>query len=166
MLPAVELADGTWLPADAVVVATGVRLRRLPGGDGLSGVHVLRTLDDALALRTALIGGPRLVVVGADLLGTEAAVAARGLGADVTLVGPDAVPLLGLLGPQAAGLVAAVHRGLGLHVWRGGSPGSRARVAPLPARAPASRWVVIGGHRASQAQVTAAIRSTVGDSQP
>lgn len=71
------------------------------------------------------------MAVGAGLLGAEAAVAARGLGADVTLVGPDAVPLLGLLGPQAAGLVAAVHRGLGLHVRRGrvtGVQGARGTV--------------------------------------
>ncbi|MEV6319232.1 FAD-dependent oxidoreductase [Streptomyces sp. NPDC051776] len=116
---AVELADGSRLHADAVVVATGVRPRRLPGADGLTGVHVLRTLDDALALRDALAGGPRLVVAGAGLLGTEAAVAARGLGADVTLVGARPVPLVDLLGPQTAGMVAAVHRELGLRVRRG-----------------------------------------------
>jgi 3-phenylpropionate/trans-cinnamate dioxygenase ferredoxin reductase subunit len=82
-------------------------------------VHVLRTLDDALALREALLAGPRLVVAGAGLLGTEAAVAARALGADVTLVCPAPVPLLDLLGPQAAGLVAATHRDLGLRVHQG-----------------------------------------------
>ncbi|WP_460062327.1 NAD(P)/FAD-dependent oxidoreductase [Streptomyces sp. YKOK-I1] len=116
---AVELADGGRLHADAVVIATGVRPRTLPGTEGVTGVHVLRTLDDALALRAALGAGRRLVVAGAGLLGTEAAVAARGLGADVTLVGGDPVPLLDLLGPQAAGLVAAVHRDLGLRFRRG-----------------------------------------------
>lgn len=115
----VELADGSRLHADAVVVATGVRPRTLPGAEALTGVHVLRTLDDALALREALGEGRRLVVAGAGLLGTEAAVAARGLGADVTLVGTEPVPLLDLLGPQAAGLVAAVHRDLGLRFRRG-----------------------------------------------
>lgn len=116
---AVELADGSRLRADAVVVATGVRPRTLPGTQGLTGVHVLRTLDDALALREALGEGRRLVVAGAGLLGTEAAVAARSLGADVTLVGTEPVPLLDLLGPQAAGLAAAVHRDLGLRFRRG-----------------------------------------------
>ncbi|MDC0773868.1 NAD(P)/FAD-dependent oxidoreductase [Streptomyces sp. HD] len=120
---AVELADGTRLHADAVVIATGVRPRLLPGADGLRGVHVLRTLDDALALREALTQGPRLVVAGAGLLGTEAAVAARGLGADVTLVGTRPVPLLDLIGPQAAGLVAAVHRDLGLRLRQGRASG-------------------------------------------
>ncbi|MER6416778.1 NAD(P)/FAD-dependent oxidoreductase [Streptomyces humidus] len=116
---AVELADGGRLRADAVVIATGVRPLTLPGTEGVSGVHVLRTLDDALALRDALGEGRRLVVAGAGLLGTEAAVAARGLGADVTLVGTAPVPLLDLVGPQAAGLVAAVHRDLGLRFRRG-----------------------------------------------
>ncbi|WP_240512848.1 NAD(P)/FAD-dependent oxidoreductase [Streptomyces griseoruber] len=116
---AVELADGGRLHADAVVIATGVRPRTLPGTEGVAGVHVLRTLDDALALREALGEGRRLVVAGAGLLGTEAAVAARGLGADVTLVGSEPVPLLDLLGPPAAGLVAAVHRELGLRFRRG-----------------------------------------------
>ncbi|MGW2749043.1 NAD(P)/FAD-dependent oxidoreductase [Streptomyces sp. NPDC001450] len=124
---AVELADGTRLHADAVVVATGVRPRRLPGTEGLTGVHVLRTLDDALALRTALACGPRLVVAGAGLLGTEAAVAARGLGADVTLVGTGPVPLLDLIGPQAAALVAAVHRDLGLRFRQGRVTGAEGK---------------------------------------
>jgi 3-phenylpropionate/trans-cinnamate dioxygenase ferredoxin reductase subunit len=121
----VHLADGSRLHADAVVVATGVRPRWLPRTDdpdrpgAPAGVHVLRTLDDALALREALLAGPRLVVAGAGLLGTEAAVAARALGADVTLVCPAPVPLLDLLGPQAAGLVAATHRDLGLRVHQG-----------------------------------------------
>lgn len=120
---AVELADGTRRRADAVVIATGVRPRRLPGGTGLTGVHVLRTVDDALALRDALAGGPRLVVAGAGLLGTEAAIAARGLGAEVTLLTAEPVPLLGVLGPQAAGLVVAVHRELGLRVRHGRAAG-------------------------------------------
>ncbi|GLW51804.1 pyridine nucleotide-disulfide oxidoreductase [Streptomyces sp. NBRC 14336] len=121
----VHLADGTRLHTDAVVVATGVRPRRLPRTDhpgrseAPAGVHVLRTLDDTLALREALRAGPRLVVAGAGLLGTEAAVAARALGADVTLVSSAPVPLLDLLGPQAAGLVAATHRDLGLRVHQG-----------------------------------------------
>ncbi|MBN0049019.1 FAD-dependent oxidoreductase [Streptomyces actuosus] len=122
---AVECADGSRLHADAVVVATGVRPRRLPCTDdpgrlgAPDGLHVLRTLDDALGLREALLGGPRLVVAGAGLLGTEVAVAARTLGADVTLVCPAPLPLLDLLGRQAADLVSATHRDLGLRVRRG-----------------------------------------------
>ncbi len=43
----VELADGASLHADAIVVATGLAARTLPGQP--AGVHTLRTLDDALA---------------------------------------------------------------------------------------------------------------------
>ncbi len=51
----VRTASGRVLTADAVVIATGLRARTLPGQDGLAGVHVLRTLDDALALRADLL---------------------------------------------------------------------------------------------------------------
>lgn len=88
----VTLADGTELRYDNLVVATGVRPRRLPEC-GTPGVHVLRDLEDALALRDRLASGGRLVVVGAGFLGTEAAAAARLLGAAVTLVEPADVPL-------------------------------------------------------------------------
>ncbi|MGW0770714.1 FAD-dependent oxidoreductase [Streptomyces sp. NPDC002676] len=61
--------------------APGVAPRRLPDSD-LAGVHVLRTLDDSLALRAALLTGPRVVVVGAGFLGAEVAAAARTMGLD------------------------------------------------------------------------------------
>lgn len=69
----VRLADGSTVPYDRLVIATGVRPRRLPGDRD---AHVLRTLDDALALRERLKPGSRLVVVGAGFLGAEAAAAA------------------------------------------------------------------------------------------
>ncbi|MFE2184199.1 FAD-dependent oxidoreductase, partial [Streptomyces sp. NPDC059455] len=59
----VALADGARVPYDGLVIATGVRPRRLPG-DGGERAHVLRTLDDALALRDRLGPGRRLAVVG------------------------------------------------------------------------------------------------------
>jgi NAD(P)H-nitrite reductase large subunit len=65
----VRTASGREFAADAVVVATGVRPRRLPGQDGLAGVHVLRTLEDALAVRAGLRAAARLVVVGDGVLG-------------------------------------------------------------------------------------------------
>src|SRR5947207_2138613 len=80
-------ATGRALSADAVVVATGVTPRRLPGQEGLAGVHVLRTLDDAAALRADLLASSRLVVVGDGVLGAEIAATARTLGLDVTLAG-------------------------------------------------------------------------------
>ncbi|WP_073483209.1 NAD(P)/FAD-dependent oxidoreductase [Streptoalloteichus hindustanus] len=106
---AVHTASGRVLTADVVVVATGLRPRVLPGQAGLRGVHVLRTLDDALALRSALLSCSRLVVVGDGVLGAEIAATARGMGVAVTLAGPQPAPLAAQLGPLAAGLLGELH---------------------------------------------------------
>ncbi|MFJ6671407.1 NAD(P)/FAD-dependent oxidoreductase [Actinosynnema sp. NPDC091369] len=113
---AVRTASGGVLRADAVVVATGVRPRTLPDQVGLAGVHVLRTLGDAVALRADLLTAGRLVVVGDGVLGAEVAATARGLGLDVTLAGPQPAPLAAQLGPFAAGLLAELHAGHGVRL--------------------------------------------------
>jgi NADPH-dependent 2,4-dienoyl-CoA reductase/sulfur reductase-like enzyme len=105
----VTLADGTELTADAVVVATGVRPRRLPASDGLTGVHVLRTVDDALGLRARLVPGRRLVIVGAGFVGAEVASVARALGVEVTLLEAAPVPLAVVVGEQVGSFLAQVH---------------------------------------------------------
>ncbi|MFI7133507.1 NAD(P)/FAD-dependent oxidoreductase [Nonomuraea sp. NPDC050153] len=105
----VSAASGRTLRAQAVVLATGLTPSRLPGQDGLAGVHVLRTLDDALALRAHLLEGPRLVVVGEGVLGAEVAATARGLGLDVTLVGLGRAVLADQLGDPAAALLTRRH---------------------------------------------------------
>ncbi|MFI7128646.1 NAD(P)/FAD-dependent oxidoreductase [Nonomuraea sp. NPDC050153] len=101
----VRLADGAAVPYDGLIVATGVRPRRLPG----RGAHVLRTLDDALALRGRLGPGRRLAVVGAGFLGAEAAAVARGLGCEVTLLEPAPVPLAHALGEQVGRVLSRAH---------------------------------------------------------
>ncbi|MEW2118927.1 FAD-dependent oxidoreductase [Streptomyces sp. NPDC005474] len=106
----VVLADGDRIPYDALVVTTGVRARRLPGSDGISGVHVLRTLHDALTLRAELTPGRRLVVLGAGVLGAEAAAVARGLGAAVTVIDPLAWPLARIVNRKIGDWLAEVHR--------------------------------------------------------
>jgi Pyridine nucleotide-disulphide oxidoreductase/Reductase C-terminal len=78
----VRTGSGRTLRADAIVVATGLRPRALPRQDGLSGVHVLRTLEDAAALRADLLTAARVVVVGDGVLAAEIAVAAAILGDD------------------------------------------------------------------------------------
>ncbi|MFI1760683.1 NAD(P)/FAD-dependent oxidoreductase [Streptomyces sp. NPDC020800] len=104
----VRLGDGETVAFDGLIIATGVAPRRLPGGD-LAGVHVLRTLDDALALRAALLAGPRVVVVGAGFLGTEVAAAARTTGLQVTVVEPEPVPVGRPFGDRIGRLVADLH---------------------------------------------------------
>jgi NADPH-dependent 2,4-dienoyl-CoA reductase/sulfur reductase-like enzyme len=106
----VGLLGGERVPFDAVVVATGATPRELPGTPELDGIHVLRTLDDALAIRRELEAGPRVVVVGAGFIGAEVASSARGLGLDVTVVEVLPVPLSHALGPVMGEVCAALHR--------------------------------------------------------
>lgn len=129
----VESEDGATLRADGVVLATGAVPRRLPGTDGLAGVHVLRTLDDARALRADLRRGGPLVVVGAGFVGAEVASTARGMGLDVTVVEVAPVPLAGALGPTMGQAVAGLHadHGVVLHCGVGvrGLRGNGGRVS-------------------------------------
>ncbi|MFI9388084.1 NAD(P)/FAD-dependent oxidoreductase [Kutzneria sp. NPDC052558] len=117
----ISLAGGDRLRYDGLIIATGLRPRRLPFGHDLPGVHVLRTLDDALTLRAQLLARPRVVVIGAGFLGCEVAATARGLGLDVSLVGVEGAPLARQVGTWAGGLVADMHRdhGVSLHMGRG-----------------------------------------------
>ena len=109
-LGAVELGDGTTVYADRVVLAMGGRACRppIPGGDDRR-VHVLRSAEDADRLRTALTPGARLLIVGAGLIGAEAASTARGLGCEVTLADPVSPPLLPAFGADAAGWLHSMH---------------------------------------------------------
>ena len=106
---AIELADGTRIDADGVVIATGSRARRWPGCEGMAGVHVIRTIDDAVALRAELVPGARLVVIGAGFVGAEVASTARKLGLDVTVVEAAPTPLQMQLGGWLGGVVAGAH---------------------------------------------------------
>ncbi len=154
---AIGLADGTEVRADGIVVATGAAARTLPGADGLAGVHTLRTLDDARALRDDLALGGRLVVIGGGFIGAEVASTAYDLGLDVTVVEAAPTPLAGALGADMGRVVSALHGDHGVRLLCGtgvrgltGAPGSTAccstTVAPSPptpsssasGRAPAS----------------------------
>ncbi|MFF9653634.1 NAD(P)/FAD-dependent oxidoreductase [Streptomyces sp. NPDC014622] len=114
----VTLDDGTECGYDGLIIATGVRPRRLPGPPA-PGVHTLRTLDDALALRERLGEGRRLVVVGAGFLGAEVASSARALGTAVTLVEAAPVPLAHVLGHRAGEHLAHLHRDHGVDLRSG-----------------------------------------------
>ncbi|MCB9629961.1 MAG: FAD-dependent oxidoreductase [Sandaracinaceae bacterium] len=94
----VLLADGSELPYDAAILATGARARRLPDQPELRGLFTLRTLDDARALREALASTPRVCVVGAGFIGAEVASTARALGCEVTILEALSAPLVRGLG--------------------------------------------------------------------
>jgi NADPH-dependent 2,4-dienoyl-CoA reductase/sulfur reductase-like enzyme len=115
----VVLDDGSEVRADGVVLATGAHARRLPAGEGLRGVHVLRSLDDATALREDLAGAGRLVVIGAGFVGAEVASTARGLGLEVTVVETQSVPLAGPLGVDMGAVCAGLHTDHGTRLLTG-----------------------------------------------
>ena len=116
---AVTLADGEVVRADAVVLATGSRARQLPGASGLAGVHVLRTLDDAVALRDDLAAGGRLVVVGGGFIGAEVASTAHARGLVVTVVEAMPTPLAGPLGTEMGAVCGALHADHGVRLLTG-----------------------------------------------
>lgn len=115
----VVLDDGRTLPSDGVVIATGASARRLPG-PALAGVHTLRTLDDARALRAALTRGPRrVVVIGGGFIGAETASSCAALGHDVTVVEAASVPLAAQLGAEPARACARLHASAGTRLLTG-----------------------------------------------
>ena len=106
--PTVHLENGERLECDGVVVATGAAARADVPGSGLPGVHLLRTVDDALRLREDLCRHRDVVVVGGGFIGSEVAATARSMGLDVTLAVREDAPLRGPLG-VFADAVADLH---------------------------------------------------------
>src|SRR5919199_118069 len=114
------LDSGETLGFDKLLVATGaspVRLRQ-PGFD-LPGVHYLRTLTDAEAIRAGIEAGTRVVVVGASFIGSEVAASARTLGAAVTLVDPVSAPMTTALGEEVGKVFAGIHQAHGVDLRMG-----------------------------------------------
>jgi NADPH-dependent 2,4-dienoyl-CoA reductase/sulfur reductase-like enzyme len=114
----VDLARGAALHYEDLLLATGASPRTLPlPGATLHGVRYLRTLEDAKAIRAALAtpAAPRrLVILGAGWIGMEVAATARELGASVTVVAPDAIPLAAALGPEIGRMFTRRHEAAGV----------------------------------------------------
>ncbi|WP_327291235.1 NAD(P)/FAD-dependent oxidoreductase [Streptomyces sp. NBC_01198] len=110
----ITLGDGTTLIYDKLLLATGSEPRRLdiPGTD-LAGVHHLRRLAHSDRLKNVLTSLGRdnghLVIAGAGWIGLEVAAAARGYGAEVTVVAKDPTPLYRVLGPELGSVFADLH---------------------------------------------------------
>ncbi|MFE4825853.1 NAD(P)/FAD-dependent oxidoreductase [Streptomyces sp. NPDC056672] len=101
----VDTAAGP-VPYDVLVLATGAEPVGLPGAASVPGVHLLRTLDDAEALRPVLDRRDRIVVVGAGWIGAEFTTAAREAGCAVTVVEAADRPLPGALPAEVAAPMA------------------------------------------------------------
>ncbi|MGI5148040.1 NAD(P)/FAD-dependent oxidoreductase [Plantactinospora sp. CA-294935] len=132
----VVLGSGTRIGYDALVVATGATPRPWPFPTPTTGVHDLRRLDDAVAIRDAFDTAPRVVVVGAGFIGTELASAAARRGLPVTVVEPRPDPLAAQLGTLAGTALLDLHRRHGVrfhtgHAVRAVHGGDRVRAVEL-----------------------------------
>ena len=147
---AVVLDDGERVAFDGLVIATGCRPRLLPGTPDIAGIHVLRTLDDAVAtgasprtlpeldgrpgvhtlrtlddsirLRAALEQARHVTVIGAGFIGSEVAATCRMSGLDVTLLEALPVPLARALGDEMGAACAELHRDNGVDLRVGVAP--------------------------------------------
>lgn len=136
---------------DSLVVATGLRARRLAGPEG---VHHLRTLDDVRALTADLSASSRVVVVGAGFVGGEVASTLSGIVGSVTVVEPAATPLERVLGPEVGSLLASRYRAHGVDLRLG------AGVAGFDGTARVRGVRLTDGHRVPADVVVVGIGST------
>ncbi|MFK0107718.1 NAD(P)/FAD-dependent oxidoreductase [Streptomyces sp. NPDC091217] len=145
------------VPYDVLVLATGAEPITLPGTEGVPGVHLLRTLDDADRLRPVLARQHDIVVVGAGWIGAEFTTAAREAGCAVTVVEAADRPLAGVLPAEVAAPMAAWYADSGAELR------THARVARVEAgavvlddgsRVPAGAVVVGIGARPATAWLT------------
>ena len=110
-----RLEGGRELGYDALILATGSRVRALPvAGADLPGVFVLRTAADVDALRPEFKAGKRLVVIGAGYIGLEVAAVARTLGLDVTVLEAAERPLARVTSPEVSGFFLDYHASKGV----------------------------------------------------
>lgn len=135
---------------DRLVLATGAEPVALPGSEGVPGVHLLRTLDDATRLRPVLARGGPVVVVGAGWIGAEFATAARERGCPVTVVEAADRPLPGALPAEVTEPMRAWYADAGAQLRTGVAVAGVERGAVLLAdgtRLPAEAVVVGIGAR-------------------
>jgi 3-phenylpropionate/trans-cinnamate dioxygenase ferredoxin reductase subunit len=116
------LSDGTELGYDVLIIATGARPIQLPvDGAGLEGVLVLRSAEDAEALKAALGPGKRLAVVGGGYIGLEAAASGRALGAEVLVIEREARLLARVACEQLSSFFQTQHEAHGVEFILGAS---------------------------------------------
>ena len=114
----VVLDDGTRIAYDRLLLATGAVPRRLdiPGAD-LAGVHLLRSVADADAIRERAMTARRVVVIGGGWIGSEVAASLRQLGLEVALVLPGSAPLERVLGPEVGAIYRDLHAAHGVELF-------------------------------------------------
>jgi 3-phenylpropionate/trans-cinnamate dioxygenase ferredoxin reductase component len=115
----VTLNDGMRLRFDGLVIATGLRPRRVEIPGPRRGRHVVRTVDDAVALRADLRAGANVVVVGGGFIGCEVAASAHAVGCTVHIVEPLSTLMIRPLGEQLGRALQRVHEFQGVAVHTG-----------------------------------------------
>ena len=106
----ITLNGGCRMSYNRLLLATGATPRPLPvPGADLPGVRYLRQMGDADALRTAILASSRVVVIGAGWIGSEVSACARQMGAEVTIVAPESIPLEAVLGQEVASVYRDLH---------------------------------------------------------
>jgi 3-phenylpropionate/trans-cinnamate dioxygenase ferredoxin reductase subunit len=114
----VELENGERIPYDKVLIATGVRNRKLPlPGAALSGIYGLRDVADADALRKEGLAGRKAVLVGMGFIGSEVAATLRQLGVEVAVIEPLKLPLAHILGEEVGRVFENFHREHGVQLY-------------------------------------------------
>lgn len=115
-----SISDQHVIDYDVLVIATGARLNRLQlSGSGLAGIHYLRSIDDALALKGLLTTGARLIIAGGGYIGLEVAASARALGCEVDVIEPQDHIMKRSALPPVADFLLARHRAEGVRVHLG-----------------------------------------------
>ena len=109
-------------PYAAVVIATGLRPKPLPiENHGLGGIHVLRTIDDAVGLRDVLRPGANIVILGSGFIGCEIAATAAKNGSTVSVVTQSQIPLERALGTHLGAELRRRHEAHGVRFFCGES---------------------------------------------
>ena len=116
----IRLEGDEVVPYDRALIATGGRNRRLrfPGVDR-EGVFDLRTVEDSERIQAAARAGRRVVVIGLGFIGCEVAASLRMIGLEVTAIDPAQAPLVRVLGPEVAGVIAGLHQSRGVQLVLG-----------------------------------------------
>lgn len=106
----IEFSDGQTLAYDSLLVATGGTPRKLPfQTDARENVFLLRSFSDTDAIIATAEKGKRAIVIGASFIGMEVAGSLKTRGCEVTVVAPDQVPFIKVLGPEIGKLFQHVH---------------------------------------------------------
>lgn len=166
----VELADGSFVGYDQLLLATGSQPRRLnlPGAN-LAGVHYLRTLADAERLKAAAAAASSVAVIGAGWIGAEVAASLRQLGLPVALLDVAPVPLHRVLGDKVGSVYHDLHTANGVTMLMGtgiatlrGDNGVQ-EVWTTDGRTIAADLVVVGVGAAPRTELASAAGLTVDD---